>query len=437
MVRGLVLLSGVLGWFEVTNVSFLGSTNVTWSSDDDLPLESVSACRFNESDLVLVGSTSGKNDQRSKVYVASATLEPLDVSIRSAVQLTRGAVEEVDAEGCEIVGQRLLISTESSHQPGISISLLAVGEFDLVTGRAVDSNVTYKVPDDIANNTAEDRGFEGLTATEALPLGSLHLVTTTEAKLHDDPPGYHRLLAWDAHRGGFPNMDYGYDASSVKDEHMLVVELESLDSTLLVLERVVVANQPYSRLYEFDVANSSKQLVFEWTLDGLELMNNQTIDLPVQQFDAMCLFPDGQTLLLISEDQGDDPTHFVALRLHGNIPTPVPSPLPTPIPTPIPTPMPIPAPTQSDGNDDWLWILPLVALCIIAVAYCGCRRRPSPVVTDEADGQIEMAYDIPFASKRDSERRADFTRVSTVDEDDVSGDDSPTYGMPERAGDFV
>ncbi|KAJ8613615.1 hypothetical protein CTAYLR_006164 [Chrysophaeum taylorii] len=363
----------------------------------------ISACRFVELDRVALVGDDGE--------VFTARIDANNITFESRVPLAAPGYTYLDSEGCALAGDTLLVSTEQHGD-----SPLAVTPFSIETGRALDSPV-FEIPDVVLEGVLENKGFEALATTSVW--GDDRVAATTETPLRDED--FHRVLLWDL-GGGAVLQTLEYRAT------MPVVEFESLVTSLLVLERQYVQKQNTIRLFEVD-ENMTKRQLFEWTVGGGLETIDESYDLPVDNYEGMCLYPDGRRLLLVNDDNNNPNqigTQFVELEFDfffndlSSHPSPFPSPAPTPLPSLAVTPTPTPDRRRS------LWLLSILICGAIAaggIAFVCYSTRPLPAVDDDDADHIELSYDVAVDSKRDQQRVADFSRLPSADPEEEEGDD--------------
>ena len=270
---------------------------------------------------------------------------------------TRPTVE-VDAEGCEVFENKwphlLLISSESP---------LALNWFDRRTGWSEPSNSSttqlpsLHIPDYIADRAGRNKGFEAVTALSSLRLpsslsplpetgggesssafwGESFILTTTEAHLEEDPPGFHRLLFWNTDEGGQPLLEMGHWASrwkEIKDDPHEFLSITDMtywpeQELVIVLERGYdgATNMIHLSAVEliFPMSRVSQSLM-NWTQATMDLAPEESVQLQVDNYESICLLPQGATqddpnqrLALLVNDENHNPkqigTQFVLLRI--------------------------------------------------------------------------------------------------------------------------
>ena len=266
----------------------------------------------------------------------------------------------VDAEGCEVFDTWPHAMLVSSEHP------LALTWFDPHTGWAATTNNVsqsplpqYRIPTHIAQKTRPNKGFEAVTAWSSprMPtvvekeeeegvdnrsyLAPSYVLTTTEGHLRDDPPGFHRWLLWKTDKGGDPILEMGHWASRWKgklvgDNHefLSITDLTYWpeQELLLVLERGYDGETNMISLSSVDMTfpmSRPSQSLLNWTLDTMFLASSaqESIQLPVDNYESLCLLPSSATqnnpkerLVLLVNDENHNPqqigTQFVLLRLH-------------------------------------------------------------------------------------------------------------------------
>jgi hypothetical protein len=370
--------------FDDDRTAAATTTTTTTTTAAKKILNEISACRFvNESTVALVGDS-------GELFFASVTLAmkdggadgdsgdaglSLQVQMLSQVDLDLPGYTDpaVDAEGVEILAaypDALLISSETP---------LALTWFDRATGRARNGTTTntttaydfpdYRVPEYVQSRTQSNKGFEALTRFTSQRLvesigrdddvneGSRiilkeFLLTTTEGELTDDPVGYHHFMIWDAHKGGGPVLELGHWASRWKEkgdhnEYLAISDMEfwTEPELLLLLERGYDGVTNMIRLWSVDLTfpvTRYRQLLLEWTEQSMRLADDDNDDativpLPVDNYEAICLFPTSATdkgatssstrrhLLLVNDDNHNPKqigTQFVVLQLDMSVASP-------------------------------------------------------------------------------------------------------------------
>lgn len=307
--------------FEVETVQVLASQllPVGYTMKDGQTLSELSGCRFVDATTALFVEDKGA------FVEADVTLDPFAVTPvrRTALQPT------ADSEGIALESDgTVLVSTEWSAGKG---SALGVFEVDPITGSVLGA--PFAPPQDTVSRVRDNKGFEALTLAPGAALGltdDTYVVTTTEYALSDDAVGSHHVYAWRVADGSLerpplPAITVSYAASFRDDgEPLGVVELEALDTSLLVLERTFQVTNTI-RLFEASTAGDvfEKRLLLEWDINGMRDGDGGTLSaLPVDNYEGMCLCPadHGGTrrLVLVNDDNGNAAqigTQFVLLAL--------------------------------------------------------------------------------------------------------------------------
>lgn len=379
----LLLVIRSLGEFQVHDVASSSSKRFPAGfTIDNAPLPPVSACRFEaKNKIVLIGEDGTL--LRAHVSQRDGTL---NVSFTKRLRLSIPGRETVESKGCARKSDgRLFVRTEDP---------LGVTAFDSETGESVSFGKLIYSKYGI-NSTL---GFEALTFSRIFG-GKEQLVTTTA----DAAGGIHYLMHWESDSDALKIKNKTYEASyyEFEKQRLDVVELESLDSSLLVLEQFYKKDSCLIvRLFELQYRGKRKDRPKSKQLFQLEgpKSGDENIDVGIENFTAMCLSPDKRTIILVSNDKQKLGTLFVALRVSIG--------------------------DKGAHENPWLWLLPVGVFSIIAICICVCIFKDSkpPIVLTEDGDQIELSFDMAnLTATRRQGNGADFSRVAT-DPDSIQDD---------------
>jgi len=347
-------------------LSFVDSTlfqyNFSFTEGNEVHVVSeISACRaeFVQGDewkLYLVGDAG----EYFTATLRQNQLGEMKVEFHTQVPLVIDG-STIDSEGVELDSESNSVLISSERPLGLFWR-------NATTGEALPGSTNYTIPEDIASRFQPNLGLESVTA-----LGDF-VVTAFEGALSDEEPGTHRFLAYDAD-GGDPVAQWVHNTSiweEAGDKPLSLNDLAAVDDQrVLLLERGYNGQTNMIRVWITDIqlnpsSNSSSagsssysQSLLNWTDESLQLTHS-TIDIPVDNYEALCLLPESNFLLLVN-DENYNPfqigTQFVLLKMekdHGFFDFPTPS-----------------------ANEEVIIagaIAAMVILCLCLIA-CICKRR--------------------------------------------------------------
>jgi len=295
----------------------VGFTFKDQRSGEEKVLSEVSDCEFIDSDSLLLVGDSGE------LFLARVEWYPVfNVSLEWQIPLSTPQGFP-DTEGLASSGREGTVLVSSEARP------VGIVEFDWTTGRPVTNASFYEVPPVVLEHFVPQPGLRRSRGT-----GSW-LVSTTEGAITLDPTGHHRIFLWDAENGGLPKAQVNYSASrwaEANGKAISVCEIERIATnaadddalSVLTLERGYSSDLGTNliRIFEVDLRfqHARKTLLVEWAYDVLRSVadGGEFYNLTVDNYEGMCLTPDGSGLLLVNDDNLNPSqigTQFVLLDL--------------------------------------------------------------------------------------------------------------------------
>lgn len=391
------LIAGCAGQYVVQDVRLRASTSFNPDySVSTYSLREVSGCGFSGTDLESLFLVTGDGH----LFAASMVVgdKKMEISFKDALELIPPGPDfnVVKAGGCTFdSNNNFYVSTEKNNENPNEVSALAILEYNTSTGKSKPRESEFVVPPYVAQRAFDDLGFESLTASKALGGNVEYLLSTTADSIDLQDPGVFSILAWNIETGGSPTFAFPYDSAQDEDGTSYnVVEFESLESTILVLERLFLDPGYMVRLFEVEVDpvenQTSKQEVYNWTQHTLVSRMGKSFEVETHNFAGMCLLPSSSTLLLVNDNLNsqDEGTFFVLVDLIVDGLDPYPSSTSS-------------KKKKQEDNLVWLWVSLAVAFLLV-VCICGCfrpRKRqeshpgiPTPHASYTDEDHIELNY---------------------------------------------